>query len=66
MDFWVVGSIPTIHNNKKTFQIFPMSNSKYTLPVSPRNETAWILTGPPVYPADLASRRFRGGECYKA
>ena len=28
--------------------------------VSPGNETAWILTGPPVYPADLLSRRFRG------
>ena len=30
------------------------------------NETAWTLTGPPVSPADLLSRRFRGGECYKA
>ena len=35
-------------------------------PVPPGNETAWILTGPPVYPAVLLSRRFRGGECYKA
>ena len=43
-----------------------MSNLKNTLPpVSPGNETAWILTGPrPVYPADLLSRRFRGGEYY--
>ena len=23
-----------------------------------------MLTGPPVYPADLLSRRFRGGGCY--
>ena len=30
-------------------------------PVYPGNEIAWILTGPPVYPADLRSRRFRGG-----
>ena len=30
------------------------------------NEIAWILTGLPVYPADLLSRRFRGEECYKA
>ena len=29
-------------------------------PVYPGNETAWMLTGPPVYPADLLSRRFRG------
>ena len=29
-------------------------------PVSPGNETAWILTRPPVYLADLLSRRFRG------
>ena len=33
--------------------------------VSPGNETARILTRPPVYPADLLSRRFReGGGCY--
>ena len=54
-----------IHHNK-LFQSFPMSNLKKLSPVSPGNETAWILTGPPEYPADLLSRRFRGGECYKA
>ena len=58
--FWVVGSVPTIHNNK-LFQTFPESNLKNTLPrVSPGNETAWILTGPPEYPADQLSRRLRG------
>ena len=36
------------------------------IPVSPGNETAWILTRPRVQPADLLFRRFRGGECYKA
>ena len=41
-----------------------MSNLN-TLPgVSPGNETARILTGPPVYPVDLVSRRFRGGKYY--
>ena len=35
---------------------------KYSLSsVSPGNETAWILTRPPVHPADLLSRRFKGG-----
>ena len=58
---------PSTINSHKLFQTFPMSNLKNTLPpVSPGNETAWILTGPPEYPADLLSRRFRGGECFKA
>ena len=39
--------------------------AKKLSPVSPGNETAWILTGLPVYPADLLARRFRGGECYE-
>ena len=54
-----------IHHNI-FFQTFPMSNLKNTLPVHPGNAIAWMLTGPPVYPADLLSRRFRGEECYKA
>ena len=59
--FWVVGSNPTIHNND-FFQTFPMSNLQQTLPgMDPGNETAWILTGPPEYPADLVSRRSRRG-----
>ena len=33
--FWVVGSNPTIHNNK-LFQTFPMSNLKSALPGIPR------------------------------
>ena len=63
--FWVVGLNPTIHNNK-LFQTLPMSNLKKNSPVSPGNETAWMLTDLPVYPADLISRRFRGEECCKA
>ena len=35
-----------------------------TLPVYPENETARILTRPPVYAADPLSRDFKGGECY--
>ena len=42
-----------------------MSNLKTLSPVYPGNETAWILTGPPVYPADLVSRRFRGKSVVK-
>ena len=30
--------------------------------LSSGNETAWILTGPPVHLADLLYRRFRRGE----
>ena len=64
MGFLVVGSIPAIHNNK-LFQAFPVSNLKILSPVSPGIETARILTGPPVYTADLLSRRFMGDERYK-
>ena len=46
-----------IHHNV-SFQTFPMSNLTNTL-----SGTSRILTGPPVYPADLLSRRFRGVEC---
>ena len=58
-----MGSNPTIHNNI-FLQTFPISKLKSTLaPVYPGNETAWILAGPPVDPADLVSRRFiRGGK----
>ena len=60
MGFGDVGSNPAIHNTK-LFQTFPISNLK-TLPgIYPGNETASILTRPPVYPADLLSRRFREG-----
>ena len=38
-----------------------MPNLKTIFPVYPGNENAGTLTGPPVYPADLLSRRFRGG-----
>ena len=31
-----------------------------------QREAAWVLTGSPVYPADLLSRRFRGGEFHQA
>ena len=52
------------HPYNKLYQTFPMSNLKNTLPGIPTgNETAWILTDPPVYPADLLFRRFRGEEC---
>ena len=43
MGFWVVGSIPTIHNNK-LFRFFPCRTWKILSLVSPGNETAWILT----------------------
>ena len=33
--FWVVGSHPTIHNDK-LFQTFPISNLKNTLPGYPQ------------------------------
>ena len=58
-----------IHHDK-LLQTFPivsnLKNRKSISPVYPGNEIAWILTGLPVYPADLLSRRFRGEECYKA
>ena len=38
------------------FQTFHTSNLKILSPVSLGNGTAWMLTGPPVYPADLLSR----------
>ena len=63
--FWVVGSNPT-----STIQNFirlspyiwhvELENTLPGGPVSPGNETAWILIRPPVHPADLLSRRFRG------
>ena len=50
-----------------TIQTFSrLSPCKIFSLVSPGNETACMLTGPPVYPTDLLSRRFRGGECSKA
>ena len=59
---WVRSPSSTIIN----FSDFPhVELEKYSL-VSPGNETAWILKGPPVYPADLLSRRFRREECCKA
>ena len=65
--FWVVGSNPTMHGNTwYTFSDFPHVELEKHSPVTPGNETASILKGPPVYPADLLSRRFRGGECYEA
>ena len=58
---WV--RVPHAPNNY--FSDFPrVELEKIPCPVYTGNETAWILTGPPVYPADLLSRRFRGGECY--
>ena len=47
---WVQIPPSTIIN---LFQIFPMSNLTILSPVSPGNETAWILTCPPVYPSAL-------------
>ena len=44
------------------FRLFPHVDLENTLPGIPRgNETAWIMTRPPEHPADLLSRRFRGG-----
>ena len=60
-----MSSNPTIHNSN-LFRLSLVELENILSPVSPGNETAWILTGPPAYPADLLSRRFRGGECYKA
>ena len=64
---WVFGSSvraphpPYIVN---FFRLSPCRTWKILFsPASPGNETAWILTGPPVCPADLLSRRFRGEEC---
>ena len=48
------------------FRLSPCRTWKVLSPASPGNETAWILTRPPLYLADLPSRRFGGGECYKA
>ena len=51
-----------IHLQVQTFSDFPhVKHEKNS-----GNETAGMLKGPPVYPADLLSRRFRGGECSKA
>ena len=65
---WVFGSC--VRSPPSTiifFSDFPhVEVEKYSPRVSPGNETAWILKGPPVNRADLLSRRFRGGECYKA
>ena len=50
MVFWVVGAIPTIHN-KKLFRFSHVELEKYSPRYTryPGNETAWILTSPPVY-----------------
>ena len=56
------------HAQKLTFSDFPhVELEKMLSSVSPGNETAWMLTRPPVYPADLNYPAVSGGEeCYKA
>ena len=65
MGFWVVGSIPTIHNNK-VFRFSHVELEKYPpwYPQEMKRLGYWQRSA--VYPADLLSRRFRGGECYTA
>ena len=67
MFFWAVGSNPTTHH-VKLLQTLYMSNLKLLSPIPRGNETAWILTRPPVHSAGLLSRRFypavsEGEEC---
>ena len=63
MGFYVVGSNTTIHNNNKPLRLSPCLELKNTLSsVYPGNETAWILTRPRVYPADLLYPAASGGE----
>ena len=58
---WVYGSWVRISPATSSIK-----RSRLPLSVIPRNRTAWIFTRPPLYSADLLSRRFRGKEYYKA
>ena len=65
MGFWVVGSIPTIHNSN--FSDFPhVELEKYSPRYPQEMKRLGCIDRSAVYPADLLSRRFRRGECYKA
>ena len=60
---WVLGSWVRIPPST-TINFHEFRHEIY-LPAYPGNETAWMLTGPLVYPADLLCRCFRGGERYE-
>ena len=51
MGCWVlfVGSNPTIHNEKTFSDFSHVEPEKYSPRYTQENETAWILTRPPVY-----------------